>query len=186
MKDREPPDDSDTVPPESFRSSAGSPRSSNDEFIAFYREDMPRLIGFLMYQGAPLDQASDIAQEAMARAFRLWESIEHPAAWVRRVAGRELVRRIADVRDNPVEEITDSSLIITSSTNVADWEERHEILRAIKQLPPRQRQVIAWALDGYSPAEIASQLNITPEAVRASLMKARRGLSKSLLPQEDR
>jgi DNA-directed RNA polymerase specialized sigma24 family protein len=39
---------------------------------------------------------------------------------------------------------------------------------------------MAWSLDGYTPAEIATELQITAEAVRASLMKARRALAEYL------
>lgn len=70
--------------------------------------------------------------------------------------------------------------LLLSATNVEAWEQRHEILRLLAGLPPRQRQVLAWTLDGYTPAEIAEVLAITPEAVRASLMKARRALAEYL------
>ena len=47
-------------------------------------------------------------------------------------------------------------------------------------LPLRQRQVMAWTLDGYTPAQIADELQITAEAARSSLKKARRTLATYL------
>jgi DNA-directed RNA polymerase specialized sigma24 family protein len=46
--------------------------------------------------------AEDIAQEAFLRAFRDWDHIRHPAAWVRKVAlrraGRTAHRRLLEAR----------------------------------------------------------------------------------------
>jgi RNA polymerase sigma factor (sigma-70 family) len=179
MSDGEPPSESSTVP-ESFSPSSDDPLSRNDEFKAFYTADLPRLVAFLMYLEAPADQARDVAQEAMAQAFQRWESIERPRAWVRTVATRQLIRSmITDNRDTPLDDGDSRWLLGTALTDVADWEARHEILRDAKRLPPRQRQVIAWWLDGYSPVEIASELQITPVAVRANLKKARHALNSS-------
>ena len=116
----------------------------------------------------------------MIRAYDRWASIQRPAAWARIVASRELVRCRASIREEPSEEATECALILRPSTDIAEWEARHDILQVIRLLPPRQRQVIAWTLDGYTPAEIAEELKITPEAVRSNLMKARRTVSERL------
>jgi RNA polymerase sigma-70 factor (ECF subfamily) len=39
---------------------------------------------------------------------------------------------------------------------------------------------MAWTLDGYTPAQIAEELQITAEATRSSLKKARRTLATYL------
>jgi len=96
------------------------------------------------------------------------------------VASRALVRRIASVAEDPVDDPPEHSSLLPTLTNVEAWEQRHEVLRLLDRLPPRQRQVLAWALDGHTPAEIANELEITPEAVRANLMKARRALAEHL------
>jgi DNA-directed RNA polymerase specialized sigma24 family protein len=45
--------------------------------------------------------------------------------------------------------------------------------------------VMAWKLAGYTPAELATELQITSDAVRASLMKARKTLAQHLGITED-
>ncbi len=159
--------------------------NADDDFCAFYRDFVPKLVGFLRLQGAQLAEAADIAQDTMVQAHQRWETINHPAAWARTVASRALTRRIATVREDPSETISEGALLLTPSTNISEWEARHDILRAFDQLPPRQRQVMAWTLQGYTPAEIADELKIKPEAVRASLMKARRAISEHLALLED-
>ncbi len=148
-------------------------------FSAFYHRFVPILVGFLMWQGARLSDATELAQETMVEAYKHWSTIRVPEAWARKVASRALVRKTASVED-PVDEIPDPGPLLTPQTNVLDWEQRHEVLRLLGLLPPRQRQVMAWSLQGYTPAEIAEELKITGEAVRASLKKARTTLAQYL------
>lgn len=155
------------------------PSDTDAAFSAFYREFVPILVAFLMWQGARLSDAADIAQDTMIKAYENWSTIRHPEAWARRVASRELVRRIARVPEDPCPDPPECPLL-PPLTNVEAWEQRHEILRLLDELPPRQRQVLAWTMDGYTPTAIAEELEITPEAVRSSLRKARRALAKHL------
>jgi RNA polymerase sigma factor (sigma-70 family) len=114
----------------------------------------------------------------MIEAYRSWPVIEHPRAWTKRVASRKYARRVTQV-EKPIEP-TGLSPLLPSGIDASEWEERHEILGLLAQLPPRQRQVMAWTYDGYSPSEIATELNITADAVRTNLMRARRALAAHL------
>ena len=149
-------------------------------FSAFYRRFVPSLVAFLVWQGGRLPEAADITQETMIKAYQRWSEIRHPESWARRVASRELVRRTASVEEDLVDDPPEHSSLLPTLTSMEAWEQRHEVLRLLDRLPPRQRQVLAWTLDGYTPTEIADELKITPEAVRANLMKARRALAEHL------
>jgi RNA polymerase sigma-70 factor (ECF subfamily) len=59
--------------------------------------------------------------------------------------------------------------------------EQARVLQVLRLLPYRQRQVMAWTYDGYTPAEIATFLNLDAGAVRASLHKARETLKRQLI-----
>ncbi|MEU0845703.1 sigma-70 family RNA polymerase sigma factor [Streptomyces sp. NPDC005962] len=61
---------------------------------------------------------------------------------------------------------------------LADEEKR--VYEALAQLPMKQRQVMAWLLDGYSTNEIADELEMKPNAVRQNVSRAR-ALLKELL-----
>ena len=54
------------------------------------------------------------------------------------------------------------------------WLQEQQVIQVLRALPPRQRQVLALTIDGWSPAEIAEMLGIDAAAVRSNLMKARR------------
>lgn len=154
-------------------------------FSAFYREFVPILVGFLIWQGARPTDAADIAQETMAAAFRSWESIDNPQAWTRRVASRAYARRIASVDEDLVADVPEArSPLIGDPSAVDAVVERHEVLRLLALLPPRQRQVMAWTVDGFAPSEIAAELKMEPDAVRASLYRARRALAREVDPPE--
>lgn len=148
-------------------------------FADFYRASFPRLAGFLRLLGVPLRDATDLAQETMIEAYRSWASIEQPHAWTRRVASRLWARRLACVDERPVAEVPEPPSLLTI-TDVTAWEQRHDLLQVLDRLPGRQRQVLAWTLDGYSPAEIAAELDMTADAVRASLYKARNAVAVAL------
>jgi RNA polymerase sigma factor, sigma-70 family len=151
-------------------------------YTAFYRAQTSGLVRFLVWMGARLPDAADIAQEAMIEAYRRWETIEQPKAWIRRIASRLYLRRLAVVEE-PVEQM-DGRPLLPASHDLTEWEQHAEIRRLLALLPPRQRQVLAWTYDGYQPHEIADELGITPEAVRSSLKLARRTLAEQL-PREN-
>lgn len=145
-------------------------------FTVFYRTRVKPLTGFLLMQGAaPLD-AADIAQDTMTKLYQRWHNIEHHNAWVYRVASRALVRKIATVREHPVAELPESSPLLRE-TAIDRWEQLHDLIAPLTHLPARQRQVMAWTLAGFSPGEIAEELGMAADSVRAALHKARRSLT---------
>lgn len=149
-------------------------------FSAFYTRFIPTLVGFLIWQGAHLTDATELAQDAMTRAWHSWPEIQHPEAWVRTTAGRALVRRVASTTEYPVAEIPERSSLLPADLDIGEWEQRHDILAALRTLPKRQRQVLIWTLNDYTPTEIAEVLRIAPEAVRSNLLKARRKIASQL------
>lgn len=150
-------------------------------FSAFYRASTEKLVAFLMWQGARPADAIEIAQDTMAAAYRSWDHIAHPRAWVRRVASRGYARRIASLEEDLVETPPEQRTPLLRADSDPDvLIERHEVLRLLALLPSRQRQIMAWTFDDYSPAEIAQELGMPSDAVRSSLRKARRTLAGHL------
>lgn len=154
------------------------PQADVAGFCAFYRMEVPRLVTFLVWSGARLADAADIAQDTMVDAFRQWSTLETPRAWVRRVASRKYARRIAHV-ETPVDQV-DGKPLLSCEVDATEWEQNQEILYFLGTLPLRQRQVMAWTFDGYTASEIAAELHMTSGAVRSSLKLARRALTAKL------
>jgi DNA-binding CsgD family transcriptional regulator len=55
------------------------------------------------------------------------------------------------------------------------------VLRLLAGLPPRQREVMAWTIDGYDPEEIAQLTGKNPATVRSHLRHARTSLKAALV-----
>lgn len=150
-------------------------------FSEFYREHSPRLVALLVWSGATLPDAADVAQETMAQALQRWSRLDNPAAWARTVALRDWGRRRARRREEPSSAVTQRCALLPSSdVPMTHRIEGLDVVRLLAGLPERQRQVLALAVDGFTPSESAVVLDITVEAVRSNLYKARRNLARSL------
>ncbi|WP_433678370.1 RNA polymerase sigma factor [Nocardia sp. CA-119907] len=82
-----------------------------EQFSAFYRANIAKLVGFLVTQGARVADATDIAQDTMIQLWQSWSKIESPLAWARVVAGRELVRRYSALEEDHIDEAEYSALL---------------------------------------------------------------------------
>lgn len=159
---------------------AGTP--ARVRFACYYEAHLTQLIRHLMRQGAAPHEAADAAQVAFTEAFLMWQSIEHPAAWLRKVAFR------AYLRQSPRDEITDTPPERPGGPcplhAVELKEEEQRVYAALAMLPAAQRQALAWSLDGFTASEIATELGTSPQAVRQNLSRARSRL-KTLLGLPD-
>ncbi|GAA1069081.1 hypothetical protein GCM10009647_090990 [Streptomyces sanglieri] len=153
---------------------------TDEEFSAFYRSTIRPLVAFLINQGAAVHVAADIAQDTMTSAYRRWNELRTPRPWVYKVASRALVRRFASTEEEPVGEIPEPTSLLARPDAIEEWETRHDTLPMLRSLPPRQRQVLAWTLAGFTPGDIAEHLGLPSDTVRANLLKARRAAANYL------
>jgi len=140
-------------------------------FSAFYLLHHPRLVRFLVLDGAPTRIAADLAQDAMIDLFRRWETVQFPWAWVRKAASRAWIRYRTQVPELPFDDVELPLLISDSAASEIDT--RHDLLRMLTRLSPRQRQVMARLFDGDTYGEIAAELQISEATVRSTARHAR-------------
>ena len=76
------------------------------------------------------------------------------------------------------ETVPDAPVLVSTALAVELSEEARQVLAALQALPPGQRQVMAWIIDGFGAAEIARELGVSPESVRQSYAKARKNLGR--------
>jgi DNA-directed RNA polymerase specialized sigma24 family protein len=144
-----------------------------DDFDAFFRADFPALVAFLCKAGFEVETARDAAAEAMLHALEAWPTLEDPRAWVRRVAGR-LLDAAGDARvdwpqaGDPQDDEKLAALV----------DQHTGLIGLLASLPGRQRMVLAWSLDGFTPAQIAQALRIAPATVRSNLRHVRERLRR--------
>ena len=142
------------------------------------------------------EDARDIAQEAMARAFAHWRrASHHPEAWVSRVAanlGIDLLRRHGRLQRNR-SQLLASEMSLDHGHHAA---ERIELVRALADLSRRQREVVVLRyLADLPEAEVARQLGCSAGTVKQHASRGLEALRSALtqpvpipvsVPQEDR
>ena len=165
--------------------SSGSTQGGEHEFARFYRDHIHRLAAYLIYQGAAAHLAADIAQDAMITAYRRWAEIKSPRAYTWTVAYRAFIRHALNDPEQPTGEVPEPAALLPRPEEAEAWLQEQHIIHVLRALPPRQCQVLALTIDGWTPAEIAELLGLDPGAVRSNLKKARRNAAEHRRTREE-
>lgn len=155
---------------------AGAPPvAATDEagWTEFYRAEFPRLALALFLYCGDQDLGTELAQEAMAKAWRHWPKIQHfesPAGWAHRVGmnlansawRRALVRRRHSAGHAADDESTEDDV----GTAVA-------VRAAVARLPKRQRTALVLRYFVDLPIdEVAQLMGCRPGTVAAMTSQA--------------
>jgi len=147
-------------------------------FAGFYREEVHRLMGFVIKLGATAHTAADVVQVAFTQAWVSWDSIHtNPRAWVRTVATRAFQQQLG-VIEVPAEVVPDGRTVLSAEAEVVLEESTRAVRELIGTLPFAQRLTLAWHLDGFGTAEIAAATGRQEAAVRQNLHRARTTLAE--------
>lgn len=163
-------------------SSLRRPESREDEFEQLYRNEQVRLLRFLAYHGAHPEDAADASHDAWVEVLFRWNQVSRyasPDAYLRKIAlnkWRRLSGRPQKDRDRAVK----GGWVDLAAFDIYNKEDVKEVLESLAALPDRQRHVMAWYYDGYSPKEIAEHLGMNIDTVRSHMRHARKTLVKSL------
>ena len=154
------------------------------DFEEFYRAEFPGLVRAMFLLVPDVDEAQELAQEAMVRVFERWDRVsvmESPGGYLYRV-GTNLNRR--RIRSLAVR----ARRLRTLGAGLRDVEvdpARRDLADAISALSVRLREafmLVDWL--GMSSDEAARVLHIAPASVRSRVHRARRELRARLIPEE--
>jgi RNA polymerase sigma factor (sigma-70 family) len=173
------------APAASTPSAATPAPGREDEFARFYRGHVSRLVAYLIYQGAAAHLAADIAQDAMITVYQRWPEIKSPRAYTWTVAYRAFIRHALNGPEQPSDEVPERAALLPRPGEAEAWLQEQHIIHLLRALPPRQRQVLALTIDGWTPAEMAELLGLDPAAVRSNLKKARRNADEHRRTMEE-
>lgn len=158
-------------------------RAAAEGFEEFFRPGYRQLITTAMYAGATRQEADEAAAAAMQEVLRRWGELDDPLAYARRAVVsnflKERTRNLDRVRRRQVERAAGIAEGRTDP-NLTVWEDREWVLQMLRSLPPGQRAVLAFIVDGFTPTEISNLLGRSPEAIRQSLHDARLRLKAAL------
>lgn len=143
----------------------------------------PRLMSLAYVLTSNRAAAEDLLQDTLERACRRWRSIKAETAepYLRRI----MVNRAADTRRWKFRrpEVPDGIPEKPGCDPYRDADARDALVRAVRQLPPRQRAVIAlryWA--DLPEASIATELSVSVRTVKSQLHKALAQLRNAATP----
>ncbi|WP_405435120.1 sigma-70 family RNA polymerase sigma factor [Streptomyces avidinii] len=159
-----------TVPPALLNT---PPTQQDNGFEAFYTVEMTRVSAFLMHLGASPYEAADATHEAFLTLLPdKWRSLEHPAAYLRKVAYRNYLRQTSS-RAFPTDPVPDREGGTCPVELVILTDEQQRMVDLLAALSPAEREAMAWNLDGFSHEETAEILGKNPAAVRQAYSRAR-------------
>jgi RNA polymerase sigma-70 factor, ECF subfamily len=157
-------------------------------FEHFYGACADRLVTQLFFVTGDREEARDCAQEAMAKAWQQWASLDTsgdgPVGWVYTVAYRIAVSRFRRAVLNtrslwrmPIDEREDE---ISGSAEVI------AVRDALSVLPLAQRAVLVLHYyEGLSVEAIAATVGLSPSGVKSRLARGRAALAQLLTDDEN-
>jgi RNA polymerase sigma-70 factor, ECF subfamily len=154
------------------------------EFEEFFRAELPGIVRALYLLVPDRQEAEELAQESMARAFERWDRVrgmDSPVGYVYRTAvnlNRRRLRRLA----------IGTRKLASLGTRAAapPPDAASEVAEAIASLPKGQREafmLVGWL--GMSAEEAGRLLGIAPASVRSRVHRARTVLRDRLRIEEE-
>jgi RNA polymerase sigma-70 factor (ECF subfamily) len=161
-------------------------RGDTAAFDVLVRRHLPRAFAIAFRVVGNRHDAEDVVQDAFIRALRYIRGFDERqpfAPWLHRlVVNTALDARARRAREATEPERQDAiSPAVSPHLALERQEVRDRFAVALSILSPRQRLILArFEVDGLSTAEIAEELDITPETVRWHLHQARHALRAPL------
>jgi RNA polymerase sigma-70 factor (sigma-E family) len=154
--------------------------STEDSFIAFVTASSGRLIAHAEMLCGNAEQARDVVQTVLMRAYPRWRRIEQedPYAYVARAVGNAVTdwwRRSHRRHERPTGELPEQPLDPPTT-----YEDRETVIRALALLTPRERAVVVLRyLEEQTEREVADTLGVTLGTVKSTCHKALRKMRVS-------
>lgn len=154
-----------------------SSRDSDDSFTAFVADRSGRLIAQAELLCGNQDQARDIVQNTLVRAYVRWRHIEHddPYGYLHRAVANAVTDHWRSARRR-YERTTDElpEVPIADDTTIED---RRTLFAALEHLTPRERAVVVLRhLDDHPERDVADMLSISIGTVKSTCSRALRKL----------
>ena len=168
---------------------AGEPQGF-DRFVEHFRS---KIFHYSLMMCGQAEDAEEVAQETLLKVFQNFDQLrepEHVRAWIFRIAKNAcLMQRrksvFAPEHELSVEELPPASEITDAARLPEDELQRSEVRavlhQVITELPPPYRCVVLLRdIEQLSTEETAQILDLTPEAVKTRLHRARAAMRQKL------
>ncbi|MFD5013792.1 sigma-70 family RNA polymerase sigma factor [Streptomyces chartreusis] len=146
-------------------------------FAEVFRARFVPLVAFLIKAGGSRHDAEDAVQAACVELAKTWHRVDHPEPWLRTTAFRMWLKSVHRIRPD---ELTDQFPEGAADDHGDDVAEKMAVVQLLRRLPLLQRTVMAFDIDGCTPAETAQALGVPAVNVRQNLRRARANLQRLL------
>ena len=167
---------------------AGPAVTAEGAVTALYEAHALRMIRLAHIMLGDRQSAEDVVQEAFCGLCRRWSHLADPGSAVHYVRSAVLNHCRSALRRRTTSQaprgLASPENVRSAESAVLTREERDEIMRAVRQLPPRQREalVLRFYLD-LSAEETATTIGISPSSVRSATHRALASLGRMLQEQ---
>ncbi|MFW6869122.1 SigE family RNA polymerase sigma factor [Nocardioides sp. CPCC 206347] len=171
-----------TARPRRGAAESGADERDDAAFAAFVEARLPHLLKLGRALAGDEQRGADLVQDALERTLLRWRRVDDPEAFVRRA----MVNRSVSVwrkvrRERPLTERGDAD----SGGSERPFD--HELLAAVRRLPPRQRAVIALRYyEDLTEAQTAEALGCSIGTVKSQANRAMAALRVQLPTFADR
>lgn len=136
----------------------------------------PELLRFALWLARDRQTAEDVVQEAMLRAWKAQgelTKVEALRPWLLTIVRREHAR-LYERKRHPTTDIDGLISLEDPALAASDDQQLDELRAAILRLPDDYREpLVMQVLGGFSTQEIATEMNLTQQAVLSRLFRAR-------------
>jgi len=158
------------------------------DWIAFYDAEYHMVVRFLMRNGADLEDARDATEEAFLDSWTLmtnqpsrWAEIRDRRSWIRVVALRKRQRPPGPRRRPLLADNAEIPDVAAPGPEPGELTAQTQaVLQALRGLDSQAQAVMAYLMDGFPAAVIATTLGITEQRVRDVTKRARTALKRTL------
>ena len=163
--------------------------TAGDAVTALYEAHALGMIRLAHIMLGDRQSAEDVVQEAFCGLYLRWSHLADPGSAVPYVRSavlnhcRSVLRRRTTSRA-PRAAASSPESVRSAESAVLTREERDEIMRAVRRLPPRQREALVLRFYLDLPAEeTATTMGISPSSVRSATHRALASLGRMLQEQ---
>jgi RNA polymerase sigma-70 factor (ECF subfamily) len=162
------------------------PRVDTLSLQRILRAYAPMCVRMAASHEADVERARDLAQEILVAVWRAWPSFRSQCSertYVARIAQYRIATHVSRaVREPPLAPLSDDLVAggLTPEDVAIRCDERARLTALVRRLPVALREVAVLLLEGFTPAEIADTLGITPNAVSIRGTRAREILRAGL------
>ena len=161
-----------------------------------HAEDVCRIVARLMGPGTSEADVDDLAQQAfiaMHRALPRFRGESQVSTWMYGITTKVVLQHLRSRRryQAMIDRFEAATQISTASPDVeetvAQRQALHRVYGALLRVKPERRAVfILFEIEGLSAREIGAALNLSEEAVRSRLRRARQDLERKLSAPTER